>query len=144
MSFSRVDVDVDVPTTTKMLASKEAFYETLIPLISAISKRLAGVVNLEEAYKKLAKEVYTPIFKKKHDNDRVRSTRQSEFSRKVFMLFSYCEREHVPVAELGTEQIDDILIAENFSWENDEGQSFFSTQYIVTFYCNNNLSHNLF
>ena len=141
MSFSGGDVDVP---TTKRLNSKEFFYKTLKPLVSAISTRLAGTVCLDKAYKSLASEVYTPVFKKIYKNDHTRRTRQWEFSRKVYMLFSYCEREHVPVAELNADEIDDILIAENFLWENDEGQSFFSTQYIVTFYCNNNLSHDLF
>ena len=113
MSFS----GVDVPTTKE---SKESFYKTLKPLVSAISTRLAGIVNLDKASKSLASEVFTPVFKKIYKNDHTRKTRQWEFSRKVFMLFSYCEREHVPVAELGMDQIDDILIAEKFSWESDE------------------------
>lgn len=140
MSFSGGDVDVP---TTKRLNSKEFFYKTLKPLVSAISTRLAGTVSLDKAYKSLASEVYTPVFKKIYKNDHTRRTRQWEFSRKVYMLFSYCEREHAPVAELSMDEIDHILIAENYSWESDEG-NFFLTQYIFTFYCNNNLSHNLF
>ena len=61
MSFSRVDVDVDVPTTTKLVASKEFFYNTLKPLVSAISARLDGVVNLNIAYKKLASECFVKV-----------------------------------------------------------------------------------
>ena len=81
MSFS----GVDVPTTKE---SKESFYKTLKPLVSAISTRLAGIVNLDKASKSLASEVFTPVFKKIYKNDHTRRTRQWEFSRKVFMLFS--------------------------------------------------------
>jgi hypothetical protein len=96
----------------------------LKPLVSAITNRISRTGNLLSGFKSLAKQVFTPLFKKRHLNESTRRTRQSEFSRDVYMLLSYCQRENVEVTGLSTDQIVEILIAEKFSWRSEEGNSF--------------------
>ena len=122
------------------LSGTKELRKRLIPLVKAVCIHVSTIEDeFESVWKKMAKEIFTPLFRLHYPkNDRTRSSRQSEFCKKVFLLVKYCRRQGVDAAQLHPDDIDDILIAENFDneclkWQNQDGEGKYFPRALCSF-----------